>query len=403
MRRLSFQKLLIISMMGLASGLPYSLVTTCLQAWMTKTGVDIKMIGVFASVTLPYTLKFLWSPLLDRFSLSALGRRRSWMILSQIALFVFVLLLSGVDPIHNLTGIFFLALGVSFASATQDIAIDAWRRESLADEELGLGSSLHVTTYLIAVRLISGALALFLADQVGWPQTYRFMALLGALGLVASFLAKEPSLDTPAPRSLREAVVEPFLDYFQKSGALWILFFIFLYKAGDNMAQQMTITYYLKSGFTQTEVGAVSKIVGWISLALGGLVGGGLLLRWRIKSALFGFGVLQALSTLAFVLIEPYPLREVLAGVIAFENFTAGMGTSAFVAFMASLTNKKFTATQYALLTSAMGVPRSFLSMPTGWMVEQLGFQGFFVTCTLAAVPGLFLIRFLLFDQDKAS
>ena len=389
--------------MGVASGLPYSLVTTCLQAWLTQTGVDLKVIGLFASVTLPYTLKFIWSPLLDRFSLTSLGRRKSWMLASQIALIIFILALGGSDPTTDILMTMALAFAVTFASATQDIAIDAWRRESLTDAQLGLGSSLHVTAYLIAFRMISGALALFLADQFGWPTVYSIMALACGIGVFATLLCEEPQAGIAQPKSLREAVIQPFVDYFQRSGAWLILVFIFLYKAGDNMAQQMTISYYLKSGFSQTEIGAISKVVGWISLALGGLAGGALLLRMRMKTALLNFGVLQALSTLAFVLITSFPTREMLASVIAFENFTAGMGTAAFVAFMASLTNKKFTATQYALLTSAMGIPRSFLAMPTGWMVHQAGFVGFFWICTLVAIPGLLLIRFLPFEQKQAS
>lgn len=380
-------------MMGLSSGLPLALTGGTLQAWMKAEGVDLTTIGLFASVGLPYTLKFLWAPLMDRFQITSLGRRRGWLLVSQILLILSVLALAFSQPQNNLAMVAVLCVLVSFFSATQDIVLDAWRRESLTDEEMGFGSSVHVSGYLFAFRMISGALALILSDFLPWSTVYSIMAGVLGVGVIATLMADEPKVDQAPPRTFKETVVDPFIDFFSKQGAILILLFIVMYKVGDNMASQMSLPFYLDMGFSRTEVGAISKVVGWVSLALGGLLGGLLILKLRLLPALIFFGILQALSTFGFaILAQVGKDTSVLTAVIAFENLTAGMGTSAFVAFMAILTNKRFTATQYALLTSFMGVPRTILVVPTGWMAQTMGWFGFFTFCAVIAVPGILMI-----------
>lgn len=381
-------------MMGISSGLPLALTGGTLQAWMKTEGVDLKTIGLFAAVGLPYTLKFLWAPFLDRYPLFGWGRRRGWMLLSQVLLISATVALSLSRPQDQLALVALVALLVSFFSATQDIALDAWRREALTEDELGWGSSVHVSGYLFSFRMISGALALVMSDHLPWSTVYQIMAAVLGVGIIATLMCREPEVEAQPPRTLREAVIDPFLDYFSKPGAWLILVFILLYKVGDNMAAQMTIPFFLDLGFTKTQIGAITKVVGWISLAFGGLLGGALIIRLKIVPALLLFGILQAFSTLAFSALALAGNNEWgLTGVIAFENFTSGMGTSAFVAFMATLTNKKFTATQYALLTSFMGIPRTIVAAPTGYLAEAMGWTGFFFLCTVVALPGLLLIR----------
>lgn len=385
---------LIIVLMGIASGLPISLTGGTLQAWMKSLEVDLSTIGLFSLVGLPYSLKFLWAPIMDRYTPLPIGRRRSWMLVTQVLLIASVFVLSLAHPQSNLALVAAMALAVSFFSACQDIALDAWRREALPDEELGWGSSVHVSAYLFAMRMISGALALILSDLMTFSQVYQIMAAVLGVGIVATLMAKEPQAVGKPPRTLQEAVIEPFKDYFSRHGAWLILLFILLYKLGDNMVGTMSMPFYLDLGFSRTEVGAISKIVGWISVAAGGLVGGALILRWKIVPSLLIFGVLQAVSNLCFVGLALAGRNDlVLTFVIAFENFTTGMGTSAFVAFMAMITNKKFTATQYALLTSLMGVPRIFASAPTGYLAQSMGWIWYFALCSLIAIPGLLLIR----------
>jgi PAT family beta-lactamase induction signal transducer AmpG len=315
------------------------------------------------------------------------------MLISQVLMIGSVLMMSFAQPQHNLYSIALLSLLVAFFSASQDIVIDAWRRESLSDDEQGWGSSVHVSSYLFGFRMISGALALILSDFMPFGQVYQIMAVVLGLGLLATLICHEPEVEVQPPQTLQEAVISPFKDYFAKDGAWLILIFILLYKVGDNMAANMTMPFYLDLGFTRTEVGAITKVAGWIGVATGGLIGGLLILRWKIVPSLFIFGILQAVSTLCFAGLAMMGKNEVgLAFVIGFENLTAGMGSSAFVAFMAVITNKKFTATQFALLSSLMGVPRIFAAAPTGYLAQHMGWVGFFTLCAVVALPGLLLI-----------
>ena len=385
-------RMLVALLMGFSSGLPLLLTGSVLQAWMTDAGVDLGTIGLFALVGLPYTLKFVWAPLLDRFTLSALGRRRSWLLTTQVLLLMAIASLGMVDPGQSPWLLAFAALLVTFFSASQDIVIDAYRRESLADEEQGLGASLYVNGYRIAMLLASGG-GLILADFIPFSMVYLIMASAMLVGILTTLFTFEPEIPAGTPQSLFEAVVLPFIEYFSRPDAILILLFILLYKVGDTMAAHMTTPFYLEIGFSKTEIGAVVKLFGFWATIGGGLLGGVLILRLGIYRALWIFGILQAVSTAGFVILANIGANiPTLAAVIAFENLSAGMGTAAFIAFMASLTNKKFTATQYALLTSLMGIPRVIIATPTGFMAEAMGWEGFFIFCTLIAIPGLVLL-----------
>lgn len=386
-------RMLVAFMMGFSSGMPLLLTGSVLQAWMKQDGVDLSVIGLFALVGLPYTLKFLWAPLLDRFTLPWLGRRRGWLLTAQIALAVAIAWLGLNNPAENPWLLAFVALLVTFFSASQDIVIDAYRREDLSEEELGLGASLYVNGYRLGM-LLAGSGGLILADFFAFRTVYLLLAATMLVGILTTLLAREPRVADGTPTTLREAVIQPFVDYFSRPGAVLILLFILFYKIGDSMAQAMTTPFYLDIGFSTGEIGTVAKLFGFWATIFGGLIGGVLILRVGIHRSLWMFGILQALSTAGFVvLVWAGHQLAWLAAVIAFENLASGMGTAAYVAFMASLTNKRFTATQYALLSSLMGVPRVLAAAPTGYMAEQMGWALFFIVCSLVAVPGLLLLQ----------
>lgn len=386
---------MVAALMGFAAGLPLLLTGSVLQAWMKEEGVDLETIGLFALVGLPYTLKFFWAPLLDRYTPAFLGRRRGWMLLAQLCLIASLVLLAAGKPGVSPLGIAIAALLVTFFSASQDIVIDAYRREALADDEQGLGASLYVNGYRVGMLLASGG-GLILADHMAFSQVYLFMAAVMLAGVFTTLLAPEPEAAEGRPRTLREAVIQPFVEYFQRRDALVILLFILLYKIGDTMASHMTIPFYLDIGFSKTEIGTVVKLFGFWATITGGLIGGVLIMRIGIYRALWLFGILQAVSTAGFAILAMigHSLPG-LAAVIAFENLSGGMGTAAYVAFMASLTNRKFTATQYALLSSLMGVPRVIAAAPTGYLANAMGWEIFFISCALIALPGLMMISWL--------
>lgn len=388
------QRMLIALLMGFASGLPLLLTGSVLQAWLKDGGVTLTDIGLFALVGLPYTLKFLWAPLFDRYALPRFGRRRGWLIVTQLALAAALGALSLAQPTpHHLLWISMAALLVTFFSASQDIVIDAYRRESLSDGELGLGSALYVNGYRVGMLLASGG-GLYIADQTSFAFMYQLMAACMAACILVTVLAPEPPLPSGAPKTLKEAVLLPLRDYFLRNGAWLALGFILLYKLGDTMASAMTTPFYLELGYTKTEIAAIVKVFGFWATIAGGTLGGILILRIGMTRALWLFGLGQMISTLGFVALAFIGHdNSALAAVIAIENFTGGLGTAAFVGFMGALTDRRFTATQYALLSSLMGVPRVLLSAPTGWLALSMGWPGFFVLCTLLAIPGLFLIR----------
>lgn len=391
-RQLFSPRILVAFLMGFASGMPLLLTGTVLQAWMTREHVDLGKIGLYALVGLPYTLKFLWAPVFDRFTLPFLGRRRGWMLVMQLLLMAALAGLSRTDPGHTPWLVALAAVSVTFFSASQDIVIDAYRREDLTDNQLGLGSSLYVNGYRVGM-LLAGSGGLILADHFSFPQVYLIMAACLLPGVVTTLICREPPLTKGQPRTFLEAVWEPFVEYFSRDQALMLLLFILLYKLGDQMASTLTTPFYMQLGFSTTEIGVTAKLFGfWASIA-GGILGGVILLRIGIIRSLWLFGIIQAVAILSFTALALVGHSLIgLAVAITLEQLTSGMGTCAYVAFMASLTNKRFTATQYALLSSFMGIPRVIIAAPAGWVAEFTGWPLFFVGCALVAIPGLLLL-----------
>ena len=394
-RAIFTRKMLICVFTGFSSGLPLYFLISLVPAWLRSEQVDLKVIGLFALIQLPYIWKFLWSPLLDHFAWPGMGRRRGWMLFTQIALLLSVPLFGWFEPKLALWSIAYLALAVAFFSATQDVVLDAFRREILLDVELGLGNAIHVNAYRLA-GLVPGSLSLILADHLPWSSVFLVTALFMLPGVVMTLMVSEPDLVKSGPRTLRAAVVEPFREFINRQGwreALLILGFIFLYKLGDSMATALATPFYLDMGFTKTDIGLIAKHAGLWPSVIGGLLGGVWMMRLGINRALWLFGVVQVVSILGFaVLAQVGHDKVVLALVIGFEALGVGLGTAAFVAFIARTTHPLYTATQFALFTSLASVPRAFINASTGFLVEQLGWFSFFLLCTLLALPGMALL-----------
>ena len=389
------RQMLICVFTGFASGLPLYVLINLLPAWLRSEGVDLKAIGLFALIQLPYTWKFVWSPLMDRFVPPFLGRRRGWMLMSQLAL---VLGMAGFGlfvPQQDIWNIAALAVGVAFFSASQDIVLDAYRRELLRDAELGLGNTVHINAYRLA-SLVPGSLSLILADRLPWPWVFAITALFMLPGVALTLAVSEPALRAAVPKTLRDAVVLPFKEFISRQGwrgAAWVLGFIFLYKLGDSMATALATPFYLDTGFSKTEIGLVAKHAGLWPAVIGGLLGGAWMLKLGINRALWVFGVVQCVSILGFVLLDQMgPDLRVLALAIGFEALGVGLGTAAFIAFIARSTHPAYTATQFALFTSLAAVPRTVANAATGYLVESLGWTPFFLLCTLLALPGMLLL-----------
>jgi PAT family beta-lactamase induction signal transducer AmpG len=390
------RRMLICIFTGFSSGLPLWLLINLLPAWLRSEQVDLTSIGLFALMQLPFTWKFLWSPLLDRYALPMLGRRRGWMLITQIALLVSIPLFGLLDPKLDLWAIAGLAAIVAFFSASQDIVLDAYRRELLPDAELGLGTSIHVQAYRVS-SLVPGALALVLADHIPWHAVFLITALFMLPGIANTLLVSEPARSRNAPRTLTEAVVEPFHEFITRAGwhqALLILGFIFLYNLGASMATALATPFYLDMGFSKSEIGLIAKNAGlWASVA-GGLLGGLWMLRIGINRALWLFGAVQVISILGFAwLADAHRAdRAMLAVVIGFEALGVGLATAAFIAFIARATDPRYTATQFALFTSLAVVPRTLINATTGWIVEQTGWYDFFLLCVALGLPGMALL-----------
>ena len=395
------RKMLICIFTGFSSGLPLYLLLNLLPAWLRSEGVDLKTIGFFALIQFPYTWKFLWSPLLDRFAVPGLGRRRGWMLATQLGLLFAIGALGGLDPRSNIWPILWLAALLALLSATQDIAIDAFRREILKDEELGLGNAVHVNAYRIA-GLVPGSLSLILADRLPWNEVFWITGAFMIPGMVMAWLVTEPAVKG-APKTLRQAVTEPFREFWGRSGwqgALLVLGFIFLYKLGDSLCTALATPFYLDMGFTKTDIGLIAKHAGLWPAVFGALLGGIWMVKLGINRALWLFGVVQLVSIFGFAWLAAQGHfdtigageRVALAIVIGLEALGVGLGTAAFVAFIARTTHPAYTATQMALFTSLAAVPRTFINASAGWLVEQLGWYSFFWLCVVLAVPGMVLL-----------
>lgn len=394
------KKMALCLSLGFASGMPLFVVLTLLGAYLRKEGVNLKEIGLFSLIMIPYTWKFVWSPLVDRYNLFYLGRRRSWMLISQIAVFFSIFLLGQFSPKTSLSVIAIVSVILSFASATQDIVIDAYRREILTDRELGLGTSLFITASR-ASSLVPGGLSLVIAQFLSWSDAFFITAAFMLPALVVTFFIKEPETIN-APRNLRQAIIEPFREFKDRRGLksmFLIILFVFCYKLGDSMATALATPFYIDLHYDLLTIGLVAKNAGLWSMLIGGILGGVIMLKTGINKALWYFGFGQLITILGFVILahegigsDTAPSVFLLAFVIIAECLGAGLGTSAFVAFLSAQTNKTYAATQFALLTSLSAVPRTFCNATTGYIVEFMGWENFFIFCTVLAIPGMLLL-----------
>jgi PAT family beta-lactamase induction signal transducer AmpG len=380
-------------MLGFSSGLPLALTGGTLQAWMTVEGVDLKTIGIFTLVGVPYTFKFLWAPLLDRFVPPVLGRRRGWILVFQLSLMALIVAMSGFSPKSAPWAVAFLAVMITTMSASQDIVVDAYRTDVLHERERGLGAGVFVTGYRIAM-LVSGALALVFSEIIGWRLTYLLIAGVMTLGVLATLFGPEPEVKVVPPKTLAEAVGGPLKEFFSRPGAWALLALIVLYKIGDAFAGSLTTAFLIRGvEFSVGEVGAINKGMGLIATIVGALFGGVIMSRLGMYRSLLYFGLLQAVSNLSFMVLA-YAGKNYALMVIAvlFENLAGGMGTAAFVGFLMALCNPKFTATQFALLSALAALGRVFVGPPSGYLVEITGWAVFFFITFLAALPGLGLL-----------
>lgn len=394
------RNMLICVFTGFSSGLPLYILISLIPYWLRSEQIDLKTIGLFTLINLPYTWKFLWSPLLDRYALPLLGRRRGWIFLFQLLLLFTLLTFAWLTPQQNLTTIAALSTIVAFFSATQDIVLDAYRREILSDNELGLGNSIHVNAYRLA-GLVPASLSIFLSAYYSWHSVFIITALFMLPGLLATlFIAREPLLKAAPPKTLKQTVIEPFTEFYQRKGAkqlILVLSFMCLYKLGDTMATALLTPFYIDMGYSSLDIALIAKNAGLWPMLIASIVGGILMLKIGINKALWWFGLVQILTILGFAWLAHFgQFQQVghfelfaLALVVGGEYIGIGLGTAAFVAFMARETNPLYTATQLALFTSLAALPRTLLGSSAGWLIEQLGYYHFYLLCFVLAIPGM--------------
>ncbi|MDC4205571.1 MAG: MFS transporter [Candidatus Manganitrophus sp.] len=391
----SNRRVAVLLLLGFSSGLPLALTFGTLQAWMKDAGVDLATIGAITLVGLPYTVKYLWAPLMDRYTLPFLGRRRGWLVVTQLSLMAAIAFMGSLNPVSQPWLLAVTAVLVSFLSASQDIVVDAYRADVLREEELGAGAAVSVLGYRLGM-LSSGAMALILADHLPWATVYRIMAGLMLVGVAAALWGTEPK-SGGSPRSLAEAVALPFKAFFSRDAALVLLLFIILYKLPDAVAGAMTTPFLLDVGFSKTEIGAVNKGFGLVATIFGAVAAGGLIARLGIYRSLWAFGILQAVTNLTYMGVAlAGQNKAALILAVGVDNLSGGMGTAAFVAFLMSLTEKRYSATQYALLSSLMAITPKIAGAPTGLLAAGLGWPMFFAASVLGAIPGLAVLWWLM-------
>ncbi len=387
--------MLICIFQGFTSGMPLYVLIQLVPGWLRTEGVDLATIGLFTIVTLPYTWKFVWAPFLDRYRLPFLGRRRGWTIVSQVLLLLTIVQFGALNPTRDLTIVVWLVFATSLFGATQDILLDAYRRELLSDDELGTGNSIFVNAYRVS-SLVPGSLAFVLADVLPWSVVFWIVGLFMAIGIVTTLLVPETADESTAPQSLRDAVVEPFHEFFQRDSlksALTVLSFLVLYKLGDNMAVALQTPFFIDMGFTLTEIGTVAKFAILGSSIVGTAIGGLLMLKLSLNKALWLFGFVQIFSILGYAALTKIGDNlYALFAAASFEYLGVGLGAVALWAFMAKQTNTRFTATQLALLTSLTAVPRTLANASTGFIIEAIGYFNFYLLCVAVAIPGLLLL-----------
>ncbi|MBU2925174.1 AmpG family muropeptide MFS transporter [Colwellia sp. 4_MG-2023] len=389
------KRMLICIFTGFSSGLPLFVLYQLVPGWLRDQGVSLAEIGLFSLIGIPYVWKFIWSPLIDRYSLGGLGRRRSWMLATQLLLLGSIAAFGWLNPVANIWSVAYLAAAVAFFSASQDIVLDAYRRELLPDNELGLGNSIHVQAYRLS-GLVPGSLAFILADHISWQSVFMIVAAFMVVGVLLTLFIKELDTEQSAPKSLKDAVILPFKDFIQSNGfkpACYTLAFLVLYKLGDNMATALQTPFFIDMGFSKTEIGVIAKTSSLIAMTVGIVVGGLVMIKVSINRALWLFGFVQIASILGFAaLAEIGHNNYALAIAMGFEYLGVGLGTAAFTAFIARTTNPAFAATQIALFTALAVLPRTFANATTGFIVEQIGWTQFYFLCTALAVPGMLML-----------
>lgn len=386
------RKMLVVLLLGFSSGIPLALVGSTLQAWMASQKVDLTVIGIFSLVGLPYTLKFVWAPFMDHYVPPFLGRRRGWILLAQISL---ILTLSGMafsDPLTSPAIMATLAFLVAFSSASQDIVIDAYKTEILEVSEFGVGASVANFGFRMAM-LFSGALALIMADHISWNKIYLIMAASMSVGLITNLFMKEPETKVKIPKTLVQSIIEPLSEFFKRKKVFELIAFVTFYKLDVVMALALMTPFLMELGFTKTDIGAVTKGFGLFATLLGTFIGGAWMKQLGIHRSLWVFGILQGISGILFYALAKtgyhYPL---MVATISAENFFSGMGNAAYAAFIMSLCNPKYTATQFALLTSLMALTRTLAGAPTGWMAKNWGWETYFLVSIFLAIPSLLLL-----------
>lgn len=389
------KRMLICIFTGFSSGLPLFVLYQLVPGWLRDQGVSLAEIGLFSLIGIPYVWKFIWSPLIDRYSLGNLGRRRSWMLATQVLLLFSIAAFGWVNPIENIWSVAYLAAAVALFSASQDIVLDAYRRELLPDNELGLGNSIHVQAYRLS-GLVPGSLAFILADHISWQSVFMIVAAFMMCGVLLTLFIKELDTEKNAPKSLKAAVILPFQDFIQSNGlksACYTLAFLVLYKLGDNMATALQTPFFIDMGFSKTEIGVIAKTASLIAMTIGIIVGGIVMIKLSINRALWLFGFVQIASILGFAALAEIGHNNIaLAMAMGFEYLGVGLGTAAFTAYIARTTNPAFAATQIALFTALAVLPRTFANATTGFIVEQIGWTQFYFLCTALAVPGMLML-----------
>ena len=392
------KKLLIATLLGISSGLPLYVLIQTIPAWLRDYNVDLSAIGLFQLIGIPYTIKFLWAPLLERFTFPVLGQRRGWMLLSQLLLILAIAFIGFFDPSKNISIIVFLTVIMTTVSATQDIVIDAYRRELLDDDELGAGNAWFVNAYRFS-SLIPGSLALILADNIDWKYVFPIVACFMFIGIITTFYIRE-QIQQQRATTLIDSIVEPLKDYFARHDikhGIVLIIFLMLYKFGDSMATALSTPFYLDMGFSKSVLGTVVKTAAlWSSIA-GAFVAGMIMRKISINKSLWIFGFFQMITILGFAWLSQLtePSNMDLFIVVSLEYLGVGMGTVAIVSFMFKMSSKMFSASQIALFTAIAAIPRTFITSTTGFIIESVGYTEFFLICTACAVPGMLLLFYI--------
>ena len=387
-------KMGICCLTGFASGLPLFILISLIPAWLRIENIDLKVIGLFSLIQLPFTWKFIWAPIFDRYKI-LMGRRRGWLIVFQILLLLSIASLGFFDAAIDLKTIALISFLIAIFSASHDVVIDAYRREILDDAELGIGNAIHVNAYKIS-SLIPGSLSLILADMISWQNVFLITSLFMLVGIGMTLAVKEPDTQYIQPKNFKDSVIQPFISFFKKNGrenALYILLFIFLYKLGDSMATALVTPFYIDLNFSMTEIGIIAKNAGLWASVIGGFLGGIWMIKIGINKALWIFGFLQLVTIIPFIVLSMVGHNLILLGItVGLESFAMGLGTTALIAFISKQTDPRYTATQFALFTSLASIPRSITNASTGFIVESLGWTNFFYLCFMLAIPGMLLL-----------